>query len=74
MPERSNSLWLAILVNRKCIPLEIGYEVLLIIEDGGVQDDLFDLLLENESPTVASIGSLPRPLIYGLASVLHRHA
>lgn len=58
MAERSYGLRLAILVNRKRILFEISYEMLLIIEDSRVQDNLFDLLLENESPTVASLRRL----------------
>jgi hypothetical protein len=51
-----------VLVNRESILLEVSHETLLVIENGGVEDNLFDLFLEDESTAVASFGSLPRAL------------
>ena len=38
--------------------VEVGYDVLLVVDDGGVQDDLFNLLLKNEDARIAGIGIL----------------
>ena len=72
MAKRRNRLRLTVLIDCERSLIEIGYEVLLIVEDRGVEDDLFNLFLEDESPAVARFGSLPRSLIYGLPSTLRR--
>ena len=59
MAERSNVLRLPILVHREGILLEVGNEVLLVVEDRGVEDNLFDLLLENKSPLSPVSGACP---------------
>jgi hypothetical protein len=38
--------------------VEVGYDVLLVVDDGGVQDDLFNLLFEYEDAGIAGIGIL----------------
>ena len=72
MAKRRNRLRLTVLIDRECSLVEVGHEVLLIVEDGGMEDDFFNLFLEDESPAVAGFGSLPRSLIYGLPSTLRR--
>ena len=72
MAKRRDRLRLTVLIDRERSLIEIGYEVLLIVEDRGVEDDLFNLFLEDESPTVARFGSLSGALIYGLPSTLRR--
>ncbi len=72
MAKRRNRLRLTVLIDCERSLIEIGYEVLLIVEDRGMENDFFNLFLEDESPAVARFGSLPRSLIYGLPSTLRR--
>jgi hypothetical protein len=56
--ERADRLRLVVLKNRKGGLREIGYHALLVVENGGVKNDFFDLLAEDERTTFLAAGSL----------------
>ena len=58
MAEGSDGLRVSVFVNGESGAVEIGDDVLAVVNDGGVKDDFFDLLAEDKDPTVAGIGSL----------------
>ena len=51
--KRSDLLKLAILINLKTTAAEIGHEIVLLIDDGGVENHLLNLLPENELPWIS---------------------
>jgi len=57
--KRSNGLRTSVLVDREGILIEVGNETLLVVEHGRVEDNLFDLLLEDKSPLSFVSGACP---------------
>ena len=55
MAERSDGLGMSILVDVEVALVEVGDDALLVVDDGGVQHDFFDLLAEDKDATVGGI-------------------
>lgn len=55
MTEGSNSLRLVVLKDRKRGLIQIGDQVVALIDHGSVQDDFLDLFLKNENATAVLV-------------------
>ena len=63
--ERDDVLWLPIFVNRECALIEIGNDVLMVVNDGGMQHDLVHVFFEDEDALVVELVFLITLLVRG---------
>jgi len=50
---------MSILVNAEIAFVQAGHDALLIVDDGGMEQNFLDLLTENENSTIVGIPRLP---------------